>query len=647
MTAQTPVEVVTCGPDAEEDPRAENRLGQRSRRWWPGWVCFALYMVLTILEFGPTNSLGSGTLTEGQSPDQIQQVQFLEWVPYALAHGHNPFFTQWQNYPVGFNTLVDPSMVALGTFFSPITYLFGPIVTWNVLLRLAFILSAMSMCLVMRRWTSWWPATFVGGLFYGFSMYMIADSAHLFLVFVPLPPFILLLCHEIVVRQRWRPRRTGALLGLLCGLQYLISSEILLSTVVIAACAIALYVIARRKTIVSKWPYAKTAVISATAVGAVLLVYPVYFTLFGPGHINGVPNPPGSLAALHADLLGPFLPNGYPWLTSTHFQTVAIERLTSSAPMYLGIPFAAVLVAIVVWLRRRPIVRLMGAMLAVAFILSLGSRLYIYDNDTKIPLPFIILAHLPFFDGLLAVRLSLFTALFGAGVLTVGLDEGSRRLNDANVLGKLSPIWRKLTASCIPLAVVAVIAIPILPGASQPATASDVPPFFTSASLSSIPSGSVVLTYPYPNAMGEYEGFGGFAHPFVNAIDAALLAQSVSGMRFKLIGGYGWRPRPDNMAYGTPAASPLEPASVEALFDTSFYGIATAGQLQLLSKSDLTSDIRQFLRTYHVETIIVFALGKHPAIVVSHMTAAVGPPVRTAGVIVWFHVQRRLANLPR
>ena len=382
---------------------AENRLddeGRRPRRWWPGWVCFALYVGLTILEFGPTKSWGSGTLTEGRSPDQTYQVWWLDWAEYAISHGHNPFFTGWQNFPVGFNALANTSMMFLGVAFSPVTALFGPIVTWNVLLRLAFVLSAMSMCLVMRRCTTWWPAAFAGGLFYGFSMYMTADAPHLFLVFVPLPPLILLLCHEIAVRQRWRPGRTGGLLGLMCGVQYLISSEILVSTLLIAAGAVGLYLMASRRNIALKLPYVKVAVIYALAVGAVLLVYPVYFTIFGPGHINGVPNSPQDLAALHGDLLGPFLPGGYPWLTSTHFKTVAIERLTSSAPMYLGVPLVVVLAGIVVWLRRRPIVLLMGAMLVIAFILSLGSRLYIYGNDTKIPLPFIILAHLPFFDGL-------------------------------------------------------------------------------------------------------------------------------------------------------------------------------------------------------------------------------------------------------
>ena len=375
----------------------------------------------------------------------------------------------------------------LGVVFSPVTSLFGPIVTWNVLLRLAFLLSAMSMCLVMRRWTSWWPAGFVGGLFYGFSMYMIADAPHLFLVFVPLPPLILLLCHEIVVRQRRRPGRTGGLLGLMCGVQYLIASEILVSTLLIAAGAIVLYLMASRKTIASKWPYAKVAVIYAFTVGAVLLVYPVYFTLFGPGHINGVPNSPQDLAALHADLLGPFLPNGFPWLTSTHFKTVAIERLTSSAPMYLGFPYAVVLVAIVVWLRRRPIVLLMGAMLAIAFVLSLGSYLYIYGNDTKIPLPFIILAHLPFFDGLLAVRFSLFTTLFGAGLLDDRRGRVLPKTEECESIGAVAPVLEK--AHCY-LCTACRRRRDSHPAHSRGASTchrqATVPPFFTSASLTSI-----------------------------------------------------------------------------------------------------------------------------------------------------------------
>jgi len=59
-------------------------------------------------------------------------------------------------------------MLALGLLFLPITKLFGPIVAWNLALRMALAASACSMCPVLRRWTTWWPAAFVGGLLHGF-----------------------------------------------------------------------------------------------------------------------------------------------------------------------------------------------------------------------------------------------------------------------------------------------------------------------------------------------------------------------------------------------------------------------------------------------------------------------------------------------
>ena len=105
-------------------------------------------------------------------------------------------------------------MSALGVIsppFPPITKVFGPVVTFNIALRLAPAVSASSMCLVLRRWTRWWPAAFFGGLLYGFSASMDAHLNYLFLTFAPLPPLIFLLVHEVVVRQSWRPGRRALL----------------------------------------------------------------------------------------------------------------------------------------------------------------------------------------------------------------------------------------------------------------------------------------------------------------------------------------------------------------------------------------------------------------------------------------------------
>ena len=207
-----PTEAPAAPPEelsVDDDGRASSQLGSRGfrsgRPWWPGAICLGLYLILTILEFGPSTSLGAGGIAVEGGSDGASQIWFLEWTQYALAHGHNPFFSQWQSFPTGLNVGVDTSMVALGVIFSPVTSLFGPIVTWNVLLRLAVVLSAFSMCLVLRRWTRWWPAAFFGGLIYGFSAYVTFNLGHLFLVFVPLPPLMFLLLHEILVRQQWRP----------------------------------------------------------------------------------------------------------------------------------------------------------------------------------------------------------------------------------------------------------------------------------------------------------------------------------------------------------------------------------------------------------------------------------------------------------
>ena len=74
------------------EPQREVDAAHRSgRRWWPASICCGLYVILAILEFGVTKSLGSGQTTGPGTPDQVQQIWFLEWARYALAHGHNPF----------------------------------------------------------------------------------------------------------------------------------------------------------------------------------------------------------------------------------------------------------------------------------------------------------------------------------------------------------------------------------------------------------------------------------------------------------------------------------------------------------------------------------------------------------------------------
>ncbi|MGH9078566.1 MAG: hypothetical protein ACRDYE_00525, partial [Acidimicrobiales bacterium] len=262
------LEPSSASGDSDSEAAPSHRVGGKNRhhhwsqikRRWPAAVCCALYVLIAMALYGNFGSLGPGHMAGAfRSMDSIVQIWWLAWAAHALPDVHNLFLAQGQNYPLGQNFGVNGSMLVLGIVFMPITKLFGPVVTWNILLRLAFAASASSMCLVLRRWTTWWPAAFLGGLLYALAGYTAWLGLYIFLIFVPLPPLIFLLLHEIVVRQQWRPVRTGILLGLVCSIQFFISTEILAGTGMMGAVAVALLVLIHRRTLVERWRYALTA----------------------------------------------------------------------------------------------------------------------------------------------------------------------------------------------------------------------------------------------------------------------------------------------------------------------------------------------------------------------------------------------------
>lgn len=623
--------------------RAEDGPRSLGRNWWPIFVCIGVYGALAMLDFDPLSPFGSGHMVDLRSADQISQLWWIEWAYQALAHGQNPLFTSWQNDPVGINAGVNGSMLVLGALASPITFLFGPVVSWNVLERAAPFASALSMCLVLRRWTTWWPAAFVGGLLYGFSSYVLTQGGHLFLAFVPLPPIFFLLLHEALVRQRWNPVRSGALLGLVCAAQFFIFSEVFASMVIMGVGAAALYLLANRRQLSVAKLYLRKYCVAAAVVGGALLVYPIFFTLLGPQHINGVPNPPANLAALHGDLLGLVVPGYFDRLAVPTLQSY---YLLAAATMYLGIPLLVAVGVTVFFLRRSGIVQMAGAMTVISLILSLGSTLYVGGHDTHLPLPFVVMAHLPLTQGFLASRFSLYTILFGSAIIAIGLDALHRHLVVSRRLDGLTRRRRDLVVLGVAMSTALVVGIPMLPLGQQSSSATSVSPLFSSLEASrNIPEGSALLAYPYPDNPsypGTYLGFSYSSR--YQSVNDVLLDQAISGMHFRLIGGYGWRP--SGAEYGTPSPSRLLPDSVKDLFDFAFYGVATrSGESKVLVTSDLVADLRAFVRAHNVDTVVVLHLGQHPTTVARFLTAAIGEPSHVEGALVWFDVKHRLKTV--
>ena len=296
---------------------------------------------------------------------------FLEWPAYAISHGLNPLYSTAMGYPHGINLLTNTGMVAIGVTLAPITWIFGPIATLNVALTLSPVLSGLAMFLLLRRWVSWEPAAFVGGLLYGFSAMILTslDYSHLNFTFSPVPPLIVICLDELLIRQRRRPIPTGVLLALLVAIQFFLGTEmlvIMLFGVVFGVALVVVYAAWRRPQELRQHARFALVGLAAGAITAiVLLAYPTWFALAGPAHLSGSIWPGLSQYVNH--LKDYFLPTPAVSASSYGFNGVILSG------QYLGIGVLVVLVGgIVAW--RRDLRLWLFALTAIfSLVLSLGA----------------------------------------------------------------------------------------------------------------------------------------------------------------------------------------------------------------------------------------------------------------------------------
>jgi len=176
-------------------------------------------------------------LFRGQLPesrDVASYVWDLWWVPHQLVHLGNPWFTSHMAAPVGIQLGFDTTMPLAGLIMSPVTLVFGPSASFNLLT----ILMPGLLCYVMYRAARLWlrsqPGAIAAGAFFGLSsMLAEQDWAHLNIVagtlFLPMTV-------EAAVRLRRRPgRRQAVILGLVLGACLLVNQESAVMAVILAA----------------------------------------------------------------------------------------------------------------------------------------------------------------------------------------------------------------------------------------------------------------------------------------------------------------------------------------------------------------------------------------------------------------------------
>lgn len=641
----------TAGPPptvpvgAERPPRGGRLVGRFGGIWQPV-VGIAIFCGLALLAFGGTSPIGTTAMPMCACGDAAQEVWFIAWPAYAISHGLNPLYSNFIAYPHGINMMSSTSMPLLGLLASPVTLTIGPVAAFNLLVRLAFVLSATSMMLVLKRYVSWWPAAIAGGLLYGFSPFMLSDGfTHLFVTFLPLPPMVLLLLGDLLVQHRWPARRTGLLLGLVAAGQLLISAEILAITALVGLTGVVLLAIRHPVGARESLRQVGTGLAVASGPFAVLAAYPMWVYVAGPQHVTGPQHPRLTYSLFHNDLLGTVVPTNLErlglasWIDRGNLLTQgnSVDHVS-----YLGVPLLVVLAYLIVRYRREGMIALAALLGAGALVLALGPTLYINGTShlTGVRLPYDLLLHLPLLNGILAPRFVLVAFMFAAVIIGIGLDRVQRdgllprRASPGAAVRATSDPGRHAVRTASALVVALVALAPLFPAHEFASDPIRVPSFFRSAAtLDLVPAGSVVL--PYPEA--QLPTVSAAVSPEVSS----MLWQAVAGMRFRMIGAYAAQPSGSGLGQGDQLLEP--PKVVQRLFAWGFYGSPAITPV-VVTPAALVA-LRVFCARYDVSAILVDpAVGVHPGVVVSYVTRALGrPPRHLGGVDAWLAVNVGLA----
>ncbi len=548
-------------------------------------LAFTGYLALAVGLWWNVWSTHPSNVTSCACGDASLFIWFLEWPAYALSHGHSPFYSAALFHPSGINLLSNTSVLAVGTVLAPVTWLFGPVATMNVASTLGPALSALAMFWLMRRWVSWTPAAFVGGLLFGFSPFVFVNVAggHLMTTFLCVVPLIVACLDELFVRQTRRPVSVGVALGLLVTVQFFLSTEVLAIVVVCTVAALVLlaaYATASEPgRIAERVAYSLRGLGAAAAVSIVLLGYPLWFALDGPAHFSGLVWPtlaPGTGGIT----LGNVWHAGSQTALRNLMQVVGgYEGPALPQAEFLGLGLLVVLaVGIVAWRHDRRLWFLAG-LGAITTALSLGVNNHYW-------VPWNALAHIPLVRSIIPSRFVFATTLCAAAAVAILVDRAhglvavvTRRLLESRSLTRFTTLVTSLAAPAIALGIAAVAVIPITTSIAPnvPLTTREVklPQWFAEAGPH-LARGEVVLAYPAPFTL----------------VQSAMAWQAIDSPRFAMVGGGG--------PGGVPARAGSERAGFEVIAAASFSFVGPPAP----SRANLKA-IREAMAGWGVTTVVV------------------------------------------
>ena len=381
-----------------------------------------LALLLGYLGAGIAVTWPRATYLAGRLPDTIDQSSYvwgLWWVAHQIAHLGNPWFTDHLGAPAGVALGFDTLMPLVGAVMAPVTLLFGPSASYNLL---AMVLPGL-LCYVMYRAARLWlssevPAIVAGALYGLATMLTWQDWYHQNLaagaLFLPLTL-------EAAVRLIRQPgRRQAAVLGLVLGASVLVNQESAIMAAVLAAGVLLPWLV--RRPVLAKLRRAAPA-----AAVTVLAASPQLAAMAGQALTGGAAISPRVLAHWDAVYGAPLTTLFAPSPRVSAAGLTAISSVFFYAHPREGIPtFGVVLSAlavlglVVAW--HRPSARLLAlawgasAALALGPVLAIGGHRFIplaagwHGVRMSAVLPYTWFVHIP---GLAAFREADRLALIG------------------------------------------------------------------------------------------------------------------------------------------------------------------------------------------------------------------------------------------
>jgi hypothetical protein len=541
----------------------------------------------------------------------------IKWPAYALSHGLNPFYSSKLLVPRGIN--MAPNSLGLGIVTAPVTWIFGPVASLNLIDLASPALSALAMFWLLRRWVQWAPAAFIGGLFFGFSPFALVSLALAHPNFGMLAPVPLIVgcIDDLLFRHRFRPLRVGIALGLLVAIEFFISVEVLLIMVLFAGLALVgaglWSAVTGRGSVRGQARTTAPAFGVAAGVVVALLAYPLWFFFAGPAHLVGRawPNSPSGTVT---NSPGQFV-DGYISAPLTGIMHAFGGYQGPTLPLlgFLGIGMVVVLVGGVVLCRRDRLLQTFALLGLVAAILSLGVTNAHWT-------PWRLFTHLPVLNNVVPVNISVIVDTCAAIVLARVIDQarsGARQ--------HFGPRWGAMTGLIVGAVAVVPITVALWPNIPMTVRPVAVPQWFAQTAPS---AGSHLVVLPYPAALG--------------GIQSSMAWQAMEGMTFSMVGG------------GGPGIAPSRAGAERPGFDVLARASLPLGPAPAPTSANLRA-IRQALAGWGVTTIVVpdqpslpsYDHGRPIPYAIGLLSAALGrAPTLASSAWVWNDVGRSGASRP-